>query len=307
MTEDSVSATAIKAPAKLNLGLEVLGRRADGYHDLATIFLTVSLYDHLVFRSDPPSGTVNGGTGALSCESDAPELESGNLVLTALQRLQEATGYPVSAHVELQKSIPIASGLGGASSDAAAVLLAARQRFRIEIDDAALARVAASLGSDVPFLLEGGCALGTGRGDVLSPLPAPDCVQFVLVTPPIHIPMKTETLYRTLDAANFTDGSHVAAQAARLRAGTGLDNRLLVNAFSSPLYEIVTELASLPDTLTSLGAPVVALSGSGPTHYVPFQDPDQASAFALRATARFGQRTRIALVTPVPARAKSTP
>ena len=166
-------ALTVRAPAKLNLGLEVLGRRADGYHDLATIFLTVSLFDELSVASE--TGTSLG----LECSgSEVPSQE--NLVWRAAEAMQEvAPGR--GALLRLEKRIPVAAGLGGASSDAAATLLALRQLWQVDIAEEALAGVALRLGSDVPFLLRGGCALGRGRGEVLEeidphPNPSP-CAQ----------------------------------------------------------------------------------------------------------------------------------
>lgn len=303
MSEGSSGRRAINAPAKLNLGLEILGKRLDGYHDLATIFLTVSLFDQLTVSKTPPGPSRHGGDVAFSCHTTTPELDDErNLVVAALQRLRAVTGLPVAAHVELDKSIPIAGGLGGASSDAAAVLVAARHLWQIQLGDAELQWVAAAVGSDVPFFIRGGCALGGGRGDVLEPLPMPDGVCFVLVSPTVHIPTKTATLYRTIGSRQYSDGGQVTAQAARLRSGAPIDYRLLGNAFTTSLYALVPGLADLPTELSRLGAPVVALSGAGPTHFVPFAEPDQANAFARQAQVHFKRRARIELVTPVPPR-----
>jgi 4-diphosphocytidyl-2-C-methyl-D-erythritol kinase len=158
-------ALTVAAPAKLNLGLEVLGRRADGYHDLATIFLTVSLFDELSVASE--TGTSIG----LECSgSDVPPQE--NLVWRAAEAMQQAAPGR-GALLKLEKRIPVAAGLGGASSDAAATLLALRELWQAEVSDDALAAMALELGSDVPFLLRGGCALGGGRGEELLNLPLP--------------------------------------------------------------------------------------------------------------------------------------
>ena len=158
-------AFTVSAPAKLNLGLEVLGRRADGYHDLATVFLTVSLCDELSVAATP------GPRIGLECSgSDVPPQE--NLVWRAAEAMQQvAPGHGVL--LKLEKRIPIAAGLGGASSDAAATLLALRDHWQVAVTDDALAEMALDLGSDVPFLLRGGCALGRGRGEVLQRLPLP--------------------------------------------------------------------------------------------------------------------------------------
>ena len=163
--DDVPFALTIPAPAKLNLGLEVVGRRADGYHDLATIFLTVSLFDEISVASE--SGTSIG----LECSgSNLPPQE--NLVWRAAEAMQEAAPGR-GALLKLEKRIPVAAGLGGASSDAAATLLALRELWQAPVTDEALAAMALELGSDVPFLLRGGCALGGGRGEELLGLPLP--------------------------------------------------------------------------------------------------------------------------------------
>ncbi|MFT4036655.1 MAG: 4-(cytidine 5'-diphospho)-2-C-methyl-D-erythritol kinase [Thermomicrobiales bacterium] len=156
-------AVVVPAPAKLNLGLEVLNRRADGYHNLATIFLTVSLFDEVAVASVP-------GIAASSPDVGVPPWE--NLTMRAAQAMQAA--FPGrGADITLTKRIPVAAGLGGASSDAAGTLLALRELWQTSQTLAELAALAALLGSDVPFLVTGGCALGSGRGEVLEALPLP--------------------------------------------------------------------------------------------------------------------------------------
>ncbi len=162
---DAPFALTVAAPAKLNLGLEVLGRRADGYHDLATIFLTVSLFDELSVGSAP------GTQLALDCSSSDLSPQE-NLVWRAAEAMQQLAPDR-GALLMLEKRIPVAAGLGGASSDAAATLLALQNLWQAPLMLAQLAQLAPLLGSDVPFLLQGGCALGGGRGEVLEALPTP--------------------------------------------------------------------------------------------------------------------------------------
>ena len=175
-------ALTVPAPAKLNLGLEVLGRRADGYHDLATIFLTVSLFDELSVASTPPPRI------GLECSgSDVPPQE--NLVWRAAEAMQERIPDR-GALLKLEKRIPVAAGLGGASSDAAATLLALRQLWQADVPEAVLATMALRLGSDVPFLLRGGCAVGRGRGEVLEELPIEPSPPAREPSPPTPLPVR---------------------------------------------------------------------------------------------------------------------
>jgi len=295
VSDPSQSRVVTRAPAKLNLGLEVLGQRPDGYHDLATIFITISLFDELALIADE----------RISVQCDHRQIAAeDNLVARALNLLVAETGTRFGARAELRKGIPAASGLGGASSDAAATLLGARDLWRMRMTDDELSPVGGRLGSDVPFFLRGGCAMGRGRGDLLEPLPLPADVQFVVVAPTITIPRKTATLYGALRPDDFSDGSAVAAQAARLRSCLGLDPALLGNAFTRPLFTLVPALADLPEAMRNAGAPSVALSGAGPAHYAVVEDPERAERIADNVRARLGNLARVYVVEPVPVRSR---
>lgn len=296
MSVSSTRAVVIQAPAKLNLGLEVLGRRSDGYHDLATIFITVSPHDELTLTTSE----------RLRLQCDDAEIRSeDNLAFRALQELQRHTTGQPGAQAYLRKAIPASAGLGGASSDAAATLVAARELWRLKTSDEELAVLAGRLGSDVPFFLRGGCAIGYGRGEIIEPLPLPTDVQFVVVVPTLAIPRKTATLYAALQQTDLSDGSRISAQAARLRAHLGLDPTLLGNAFTRPLYERVPALSRLPDMMRKAGATSVAVSGAGPAHYAATCDPERADLVATRLKGTLGTGMRIFVVAPIPERSSS--
>src|SRR5215217_7411681 len=193
----------IDAPAKLNLGLEVIGRRGDGFHDIATIFVAIDLYDRITLSLADDL--------ELNCDDDSLA-GTDNLALRALRLLRDETGHPGGARIHLCKSIPAAAGLGGASSDAAAALLGGPELWHLDLSDAELHDLAARLGSDVPFFLCGGCAIGRGRGDLLGPLPLPPQCWFVVVVPDVRIPAKTASLYAGLRAEDFSGGSQITAQ-----------------------------------------------------------------------------------------------
>ena len=282
----------VAAPAKLNLGLEVIGRRDDGFHEIATIFLAIDLYDRLTLT---PSNDLE-----LTC-NDCSLAGIDNLAIRALQHLREETDHRGGARVELLKRIPAAAGLGGASSDAAAALIAGRDLWRSDVSDERLHEIASHLGSDVPFFLRGGCAVGRGRGDILDPLPLPQEPWFVVVVPNVTIPRKTASLYAHLSAGDFSDGSHIEAQAARLAAGLPLDEALLGNAFARPLYALVPELVALPGVMKVAGAPTVAISGAGPAHYAVVNDPIQAEQISMRVRERLGDWARVIVASPAPA------
>jgi 4-diphosphocytidyl-2-C-methyl-D-erythritol kinase len=286
----------IDAPAKLNLGLEVIGRRDDGFHEIATIFVAIDLYDRLTLSAADEL--------ELSCDDDSLA-GAENLALHALRLLRETTNYRGGARINLGKRIPAAAGLGGASSDAAAALLGGSELWHQEISNARLHDLAARLGSDVPFFLHGGCAIGRGRGDLLEPLPLPAELWFVVVVPDVIIPAKTASLYARLSPDDFSDGSLITAQAARVRSGDAPDVALLGNTFARPLYAIAPELAALPRIMRDAGAESVAVSGAGPAHYAVVGDEAEAEVVATRLRERLGDRTQVIVASPVGPRARS--
>lgn len=283
-----MSNLTIRAPAKLNLGLEVLGVRADGYHDIATILQAVSIFDDLTLR---PSTHLE-----LTCSLS--ELAGpSNLALVAAQRLQRQAAVESGASIHLTKGIPAAAGLGGASSDAAATLIAARQLWRIDGVD--IGALAARLGSDVPFFLTGGTALATGRGDQLGALPGPETLWFVVVSPTLDIERKTATMYTALGPDDMTGGETINRQADRLRDGATIDPTLLVNAFYRPLIAQHPALRPIARAMTGAGAPFVALSGAGPSHYTALSTADDARHLATSLALHLGDSARVFLCQPI--------
>ncbi|MDP9471259.1 MAG: 4-(cytidine 5'-diphospho)-2-C-methyl-D-erythritol kinase [Chloroflexota bacterium] len=262
---------ALLAPAKLNLGLEVVGRRADGFHDIVTILQAIALTDRLTLQPFP----------SLRFTCSDPALEGDdNLAFAALRALQAEAGVHHGGWLHLDKTIPAAAGLGGASSDAAAALRLARHCWAPTLGDERLAAIAASLGSDVPFFLGGRTALASGRGERLEPIPSPNALWFVVATPSVAIPRKTGTLYGSLTPADFSSGARVRQQAALLYSTGSLDPALLGNAFCAPLYRLQPALEQVPHAFRQAGAPFVALSGSGPSHYTAIDCETTARAIA---------------------------
>src|SRR5215207_5106724 len=292
-TESGEGRIAIDAPAKLNLGLEVIGRREDGFHEIATIFVAIDLFDRVTLS---PADDLE-----LSCDDDSLGTEE-NLAFRALRLLRDETSYPGGARIDLCKRIPAAAGLGGASSDAAAALLAGRELWGEHVGDSQLHDLAARLGSDVSFFLRGGCALGRGRGELLESLPLPTDRWFVVVVPDVQNDTKTTSLYGRLTADDFSDGSRIAAQAERLRAGLDPHATLLGNAFARPLYAVVPELAALPDIMHAVGAESVAISGAGPAHYAVLTGEAQAEQVAACVRERLGDRAQVFVARPAPSR-----
>jgi 4-diphosphocytidyl-2-C-methyl-D-erythritol kinase len=262
----------VTCPAKVNLSLEVLGRRPDGYHELRTVFLAVDLADTLVLR---PSAELSLQV------SGVPVPVAGNLCLRAAERLAEAVGRPLPAALELQKRIPVGAGLGGGSSDAAGVLVGLAEMYGLA-EPEVLREVAAELGSDVPFFLQGGLQVGAGRGEKLVPVtPVPE--GWLVLTRP-ELPISTAEAYGLLTPADYTAGERTE----RLRAGLGKSLRLqevapdLYNAFARPVGEHWPETIKLQDQLLSAGAAGALLSGSGSAVFGLFAAAVEAGAAVAR-------------------------
>src|SRR5438105_3037393 len=181
LSERHADAVVVWAPAKVNLYLEVLAKRADGYHEIATLMVAVSLYDTLEFKEET--------SGEIGFRCDHPDLTTGpdNLVLRAVQLLRQRTGCPRGVHIRLAKRIPLASGLAGGSSDAAATLAGLNRLWRLGLKRGELAQLGAELGSDVAFFFATPAAWCTGRGEQVAPLRLGRPLWLVLVQPPFGL------------------------------------------------------------------------------------------------------------------------
>lgn len=275
------TAIAVRAFAKINLDLRVGGVQPDGYHEVRTVLQTLALHDTLTFTPR---------RGRMTLASDAPgmPLDARNLVWKAAALLQRAvrgrSGDPAGVHVRIVKRIPSEAGLGGGSSDAAATLLALTRLWRLEIDLPTLLRLAADLGADVPFFLAGGTALGTGRGDDVSPLTEPPPTSVVLVKPPFGV--ATPDAYRWFDE----DGPKPArSSASGLPAGWPSWAQGVRNDLEAPVARRHPEIRRVIRRMRVLGAFHAAMSGSGSAVFGLFPDPDTASA-AVAALTRGGAR-----------------
>ena len=252
----------LKAYAKINLTLEALGRRDDGYHEVATIMQTVDIHDTV--RLAPAEDIT------LSC--DDPSLQSpDNLAYKAAELLRQESGYTGGAHIVIDKAIPVSAGLGGGSSDAAATLRGLNELWQLHMTPAQIETIAAKLGSDVPFLLRGGTAIGLGRGERIRRLPPANVQWLVVVTPDVrHIgdtPSKTAALYGMLTPANYTKGFLTRKLEARIRGGGDVPAQFLFNAFDDVAFDAYAGLEECWNTFTELGAREIHLSGSGPSMY----------------------------------------
>ena len=267
------------APAKLNLGLELLGKRTDGYHEIRTVMQAISLSDTISATSSP--------SASLTIDRDDLPIEK-NLVTLALAGWHHfADSIEPQLALAVSKRIPAAAGLGGASSDAAATLRLAQELLGEKLDHDQLLQVAQGLGSDVPFFLGGATALAFGRGEQLQPLPPIAPCWFVLVTPDVAIRRKTASMYGSLIAEDFSDGSSVASLAEAIRSGVPPEAWHMANTFERVLLRIRPDLSAIPEAMRTFGANRVSLTGAGPTWYAMVDGPDVASALAGDMQGRF--------------------
>ncbi len=258
------------ACAKLNLTLEVLGRREDGYHEIRSVVQAIDLTDRLTFEA--------AGATEISCTMPGWNAEE-SLVMRAIDLVSDETGSDHGVAIEIEKRIPLMSGLGGDSSDAAAVLLALDRLWQLGLSPEKLHEMAARLGSDVPFFLGEGTALMSGRGEQLAPLPSPAATWMVVVVPQVARQSgKTARAYGRLEADDFTGGERTERLAATLRSGGGLDSSLLYNAFERSVFADTEVIAECRDEMLAAGAGDVHLAGSGPGLFAVVDERPAAAA-----------------------------
>jgi 4-diphosphocytidyl-2-C-methyl-D-erythritol kinase len=244
-------------PAKVNLGLHVVGRRSDGYHEIVTLFQAIDLCD--VLEGETAEDLSLSVTGA-SLPTDA-----SNLVLAAAHRLRQhaAAARGRGARLRLDKSIPVGGGLGGGSADAAGALLLLNELWDLRLDSSVLTQLGTELGSDVPFFLYGGTALGTGRGSTVTPLsPIPERA-VLLGSPPFGL--STPEVYHALGAPLTAGRADVTVPRLFVKFAEGNDFALATNELQAVAFGLRSELAIFRDALLRSGAEVALLSGSGST------------------------------------------
>jgi len=258
----------IKSFAKINLGLEIVGKRADGYHDIRTLFQTISLADELDIEPAP--------AGVLDLAGDDPSIawDQTNLVHRAARLLQELLGKTRGAKITVRKTVPAGRGLGGGSSNAAVTLLALSRMWGLGLKAGELAGQARDLGADVPFFLKGGLCLGEDIGDRLTPLPDLAPLPCLVVFPPFPIP--TASIYAGV-GPSLTSSGKVSKIMRFLESG---DFGLLENDLEHVIFRAYPELERWKSLLRERGALLSQVSGSGSAVYGLF--PDRESAEAAR-------------------------
>jgi 4-diphosphocytidyl-2-C-methyl-D-erythritol kinase len=292
----------VRAPGKVNVYLEVGALQDDGYHDVAIAYQAVSLYEDVrVTESAHFTVGLQGGV-----ELSRVPLDDSNIAIKAAKLLAERTGYTGGAHIEIEKHVPVTGGMGGGSADAAATLLACDALWGTELPRDEMLDLARQLGADVPFAITGGTAIGTGRGDELSPALAKGTFQWVFALADFGLP--TPAVYRGLDEHRERHASEIGAADPRpsvsadvlqaLRAG---DARMLADAMrndlQAPALQLEPSLAKVLETGERNGALAGIVSGSGPT--VAFLAADLDTALELQVALSAAQLNVVRATGPV--------
>jgi 4-diphosphocytidyl-2-C-methyl-D-erythritol kinase len=259
---------AIRAPAKLNLRLKVTGLRPDGYHELVSVMVPVSLFDELQLTAAPP------GSMGLTCDGYAVPADEGNLVWRAVAAFRRKTGADAGLRIRLIKNIPVAAGLGGGSSDAAAALLCLNEMEGCPLSSRELHELAAALGADVPFFLRCTPSLARGIGDVLEPLRNWPAHHYVIVTPRLQV--STAWAYGRLRLKELTrDEYHYTMK--RLSSDSLVVAHILENDLETVTSASYPIIETIKRALLDAGAAGALMTGSGPSVFALFDSPGEAS------------------------------
>jgi 4-diphosphocytidyl-2-C-methyl-D-erythritol kinase len=271
----------LRAFAKVNYALDVLGLRADGYHEVSTVMQSISLADEVELRY--PSGGFD-----LSLEPEEVEIgpQERNTTYLAWKALQRLTGKELPVKVTLRKKIPAGAGLGGGSANAAAVLVGLNELFGLGLRLDELRGIGAGIGADVPFCISGGTALGEGVGEILTPLPVPPA-HLLVVAKPLR-GADTAGIYRAYDETRTENTHSVEPVVSALRAGSLPTLAAVVGNDLAPVTrDIIPEVAELEQSLLASGALGASMSGSGPAVYGIFHDEKAAEIGKLTVDAPF--------------------
>ena len=261
-----------KAYAKINLGLDVVRRLPNGYHEVRMIMQNVGIYDVLTFAK-AEEGIL------LQVDNQEVPADGNNLICKAAKLLLETAGIQGGVRITLEKNIPIAAGMAGGSTDAAAAFLGINELYEIGYDIEQLKALGVKIGADVPYCIQGGTALAEGIGEVLSELPAPPACHLLVAKPDINV--STKFVYENLRANELEYHPDIDGMIKALDLGDlkGITERLgnVLETVTVPAYPIIQEIK---DVMLAAGAENALMSGSGPTVFGIFTNKDQAEAAA---------------------------
>ena len=263
----------IKAPAKINLILRILGKRSDGFHELRSLMLTTGLCDQLRFESAPP------GVLEIECNDPGVPVDETNLIHRAATALRNRLGHNLGCRVKLDKHIPTGGGMGGGSSDAASTLIALNQLWDGRLSTEELSEIGSGIGSDIPFFFSAPCAIVTGRGEQV--VPADICWSgwVVLVMAGVHV--STKEVYSCCEPTGRENNNDGIAEALRATTADALSPGLY-NGLEEAVFSVAPEVRQLRDKLIESGAPLIRVSGAGSVLFNLFDSKERAHEFASR-------------------------
>lgn len=284
-----------KAYAKINLGLDVTGRRDDGYHIVRMIMTNVGIYDTLTFEDDESGDII------LTANSPKIPTDDSNLICKVAKQLKELYGVKKGANIDLVKRIPVAAGMAGGSTDGAAAYIALNELWGLGLDKKKLCELAVKLGADIPYCIMGGTALAEGIGEELTIIgDMPDC-QIIIAKPAIDV--STGWVYKELDSKEIEDHPDIDG----IRAAIDADDLYKMCSLIGNVLEPVTaskyeEIGKLESILSENGAVGAFMTGSGPTVFGIFDDADKAKA-GYEAVKKSGLAPELFLTGPQKTRA----
>lgn len=260
--------------AKINLNLRVLGKRPDGFHELFTVFQTVSLHDSLSFSENEDI--------RLTCDDTSIPTDQRNLVVKAANLLRERGGIKHGVSLHLEKRIPAPGGLGGGSSNAAVALIGLSRLWKLELSADELQTMACELGSDVPYFLTGGTAIGSGRGTQIEPIEDLQVPHLLIVSP--YVSVSTPDAFKSLDARNLTtsDAERILIVCRFEARKLDILHSVLTNDMEPAVFAAYPEIERVKHTLLRLGAVGAMMSGSGASVFAVF-DKEETRQTALKA------------------------
>jgi 4-diphosphocytidyl-2-C-methyl-D-erythritol kinase len=257
----------LRAYAKINIGLNVLGKRSDGYHDLETVFHEIDCFDEIELERHEKV--------TMTADSILVPIDASNLCLSAANLLQKEKHVRQGVVIHLKKNIPIGAGLGGGSSDAAAVLCGLNRFWELKLSNNQLRSLAAQIGADVPFFIEGGTAYATGRGEILESFSLPLPFWIAVITPLVRI--STAWAYSQLVPKRNGKASGLQTKLVKQISNPQKLISIIQNDFE-PVFKTYPELSSVKEKLNEMGAVFSLMSGSGSSIYGFFENDKKALA-----------------------------
>ena len=280
-----------KAYAKINLGLDVLGKRDDGYHLVKMIMQNVDIYDTLTFRR------TTEGKITLKANDDTIPVDDSNLICKVAKQLQEKYGVTYGAEIELVKRIPVAAGMAGGSTDGAAAYRALNDLWELGLSDKELCELAVKLGADIPYCIVGGTALSEGIGEVLTPIDGKAKYHLVVAKPDIMV--STGWVYTELDSTEITRHPDIDAVKAAISEG---DVKRMCDEIHNVLEPVTTAkykvIKDIEKLLEDNGAVKAFMTGSGPTVFAVFDNENTAKK-GFEAVKKSGLAPQLFLTKPI--------